>query len=174
VAAVALVASGSWVLIARSRSGSSANAPAALAGMATYSGLARDQVAGPVLYPQTPRLAESTQRSSRTVACVTGRSPTRTRFTPLSATPYGSPTVRAWPPSEISAIAADVSGQPYGLVSPYPGLPSAIVATVWGKQPALSSAGDPRLKGFITMFRSGTQAPEPGGRCTGGTGTPLP
>ena len=73
---------------------------------------------------------------------------------------------------ELATLLKDVSGQPYALVSPYPGLPSPIVASVWGVQLKLSSASDPRLKAFVDTFKSGTQAPEPGGECTGGTGTP--
>jgi hypothetical protein len=78
------------------------------------------------------------------------------------------------PASEIATIRDDVSGQPYGLVSPYPGLPSPVVASVWGKQLKLNSASDSRLKVFINTYKSGSQAPESGGECTGGTGTPQP
>ena len=73
---------------------------------------------------------------------------------------------------ELATLLKDVSRQPYALVGPYPGLPSPIVASVWGVQLKLSSASDPRLQAFVDTFKSGTQAPEPGGECTGGTGTP--
>jgi hypothetical protein len=72
----------------------------------------------------------------------------------------------------VAVLQADVRGQPYGLLSPYPGLPSAVVATVWGTQLKLDSATDPRVKLFITTYADGMKAPEPGGECTGGTGTP--
>ena len=59
--------------------------------------------------------------------------------------------------------------QTYVLVSPYPNLPSPVVASAWGKQLRLDSATDPRLDQFIKAFREGPQTPEPGSPCTGGT-----
>jgi hypothetical protein len=59
-------------------------------------------------------------------------------------------------------------------LSPYPGLPSPIVATAWGFQLRLTSPGDPRLQRFVDKFRASQQyTPEYGGECTGGVGTPL-
>jgi hypothetical protein len=57
-------------------------------------------------------------------------------------------------------------------VSPYPGLPAPVVATAWGRQLRLPSANDPRLAEFLAAFRDGSQAPESGGFCEGGIGTP--
>jgi hypothetical protein len=76
------------------------------------------------------------------------------------------------PAADLGALLGDASGQPHAPVSPYPGLPSPIVASVWGAQLKLSDASDPRLKAFINKHKSGAQAPEPGGECTGGSGTP--
>jgi len=50
--------------------------------------------------------------------------------------------------------------------------PVPIVASAWGVQLKLTAASDPRLKSFINTYKSGSKAPEPGGECTGGTGTP--
>jgi putative peptide zinc metalloprotease protein len=58
------------------------------------------------------------------------------------------------------------------LVSPYPGLQAPVVASAWGKQLRVDSAEDPRLGQFLRAFRFGSQAPEQGGPCTGGTGKP--
>lgn len=58
-------------------------------------------------------------------------------------------------------------------ITPYPGLPSPIVATSWGFQLKLTSATDPRLQQFVDKFRFSQQyTPEYGGECTGGVGTP--
>ena len=54
VAVVALVGGGSWAVIGASGSGSSTQDTVALTGLQTYTGLARDHVTGPVVYPQTP------------------------------------------------------------------------------------------------------------------------
>ena len=101
LAAVALVGGGSWAVIGNSGSEPSVQGKVALTGLQTYPGLARDHVAGAVVYPQTP----------------------------------------------------------------------PVVASAWGVQLKLSSASDPRLRSFVETYKSGSHAPEPGGECTGGTGT---
>jgi len=60
----------------------------------------------------------------------------------------------------------------YILVSPYPGLDDAIVASAWGRQLRLDSVDDVRLERFVDAFRLAETAPESGGPCTGGRGTP--
>lgn len=65
-------------------------------------------------------------------------------------------------------------GSRYVDLTPYPGLPSPIVATAWGFQLRLNSPGDPRLQQFVDKFRvSQRYSPEYGAPCTGGVGTPL-
>jgi hypothetical protein len=65
-------------------------------------------------------------------------------------------------------------GSRYIDLTPYPGLPSPIVATAWGFQLRLTSPGDPRLQQFVDKFRVSQQySPEYGAPCTGGVGTPL-
>ncbi len=63
--------------------------------------------------------------------------------------------------------------QKYLILSPYPGIPSPIVASAWGAQLQLTSASDPRLAQFVAQFEGGAQGGEPGAACTGGTGTPI-
>jgi Protein of unknown function (DUF3105) len=59
-------------------------------------------------------------------------------------------------------------------VTPYPGLPSPIVASSWGFQLRLSSPSDPRLQQFVNKFRVSRQyTPEYGAACTGGLGIPA-
>ena len=65
-----------------------------------------------------------------------------------------------------------VQDESYLLLSPYPNLPSPIVASAWGKQLKVTSATDPRLEEFIDEYKQGPQTPEPGAACTGGIGTP--
>ena len=60
----------------------------------------------------------------------------------------------------------------YLLVSPYPGLPSKVVASAWGVQLQLDSVDDPRLAQFLDKYREGDQTPEPGAACTGGLSPP--
>ncbi len=74
---------------------------------------------------------------------------------------------------ELALLRELASGQRYLLLSPYPDLPAPIVASGWGVQLTVESAGDARLANFITEYMQGPQTPEPGAPCTGGTGIPL-
>ena len=66
-----------------------------------------------------------------------------------------------------------VGGERYLILSPYAGLPSPIVATAWGAQLGVDSVSDSRLAQFVKVFAGGGQGGEPGGPCTGGTGSPV-
>ena len=172
VTAVALVGGTSWAVVGSSGSGSSTQNKVALTGMQTYSGLARDHVAGPVSYPQTPPVGGA--HSSTWQNCGVYSTPVHNENA-VHSLEHGAMWITYRPglaAPELATLLSDVAGQPYALVSPYPGLPSPIVASVWGVQLKLSSASDSRLKAFVDTFTSGTQAPEPGGECTGGLGTP--
>jgi len=60
-----------------------------------------------------------------------------------------------------------VESQDCLLASPYPDLPTPVVASAWGKQLQLQSMDDPGLREFIRSYRKGPQTPEPGASCTG-------
>lgn len=121
VAAVALVAAGSWALIARTSQGSSTKGPVVLTGLRTYSGLARDRVSGPVLYPQTPPVGG--KHAAIWQNCGVYDVPI-TNENAVYSLEHGAMWITYRPglaASEITAITTDVAGQPYGLVSPYRG-----------------------------------------------------
>jgi hypothetical protein len=166
VVAVVLVLGGAvtWTII-RSQ-------PAALTGLATYANLARNHVTGKVTYAQTPPAGGD--HSAVWQNCGVYTQPV-TNENAVHSLEHGAiwityqPTLTA---AQITTLQADVKPQPYGLLSPYPGLPTPIVATVWGTQLKLQSADDPRLKTFISKYADASLAPEPRGECTGGTGTP--
>ena len=172
VAVVALVGGGSWAVIGASGSGSSTQEPVALTGLQTYTGLARDHVTGTVVYPQTPPVGG--KHSAIWQNCGVYSAPVHNENA-VHSLEHGAMWITYRPDlsaAQIATIVNDTSGQPYALVSPYPGLPSPVVASAWGVQLKLNSASDPRLKSFINTYKSGSRAPEPGGECTGGTGTP--
>ncbi len=82
------------------------------------------------------------------------------------------------PQAEVSALRGLVrskyrDAQRYVILSPYPGDPAPIVVSAWGAQLRVQSPSDPHLAQFIGHFAGGDQGGEPGGPCTGGTGTPL-
>ncbi|MCL1692818.1 MAG: DUF3105 domain-containing protein [Actinomycetia bacterium] len=59
------------------------------------------------------------------------------------------------------------------LVSPVAGQGSPIIVTAWANQLELIDADDARLAQFVNEFEGSFDAPEPGGRCNGGIGTPT-
>lgn len=64
----------------------------------------------------------------------------------------------------------DLTKQTYVLVSPYPGLPGPVVASVWGKQMVLDSFDIGKLKTFISEYRQNPDnTPERGALCSLGT-----
>lgn len=73
---------------------------------------------------------------------------------------------------QVQQIQELASNNAYVLASPYPDLPSPVVASAWGKQLQLDSADASSLKQFVSAFAQGLQTPEPGAVCTGGTGAP--
>lgn len=83
----------------------------------------------------------------------------------------------AYNPDKIKGGALDtlkskVEGQPYMMLSPYPGLDKPISLQSWGHQLKLDSADDERVDQFINSLRANKyEHPEPGGRCdSDGTG----
>ena len=74
-------------------------------------------------------------------------------------------------PADVAALTKLVSGDSYRMLSPYPGLKSPISLQAWGRQLFVSSAGDSRVKQFLSLFTSGPQAPERSALCTGNTST---
>ena len=76
------------------------------------------------------------------------------------------------PQDQVEQLRDLAHSQTHVLVSPYPNLPSPVVASAWGKQVSLQSADDPSLGRFVRAYRQGPQTPEPGAVCTGGIGQP--
>jgi len=66
----------------------------------------------------------------------------------------------------VSTLHAVKSGKT--ILSPYDGLPSPVVVTVWDAQLGLTGADDPRLALFLGFYGDGHTAPEPNASCAGG------
>jgi hypothetical protein len=80
--------------------------------------------------------------------------------------------------SQVRALRRFVEGhysgtERYLILSPYPGLPAPVVASAWGAQLRLRDPRDARLGEFVARFAGAGQGGEPGGPCTGGTGSPV-
>ena len=66
----------------------------------------------------------------------------------------------------LETLRSKVDGEPYTLMSPYPGLDQPISLQSWGHQLKLSDATDPRIDQFIAALRLNQYTyPEPGASC---------
>ena len=74
---------------------------------------------------------------------------------------YNPDTVR-----NLDKLVGKVEGQPYLMLSPYPGLDKPISLQSWGRQLKVDSADDPRIDAFIKALRANRfTTPELGARC---------
>ena len=66
----------------------------------------------------------------------------------------------------LDALRAKVDGQQYMVMSPYPGLDTALSLQSWGHQLKLADAADPRVDQFVAALRANRNThPEPGASC---------
>ena len=66
----------------------------------------------------------------------------------------------------LQALTGRVTGDPYLLLSPYPGLDTSISLQAWGHRLALATAEEPRFEQFIQALRNNPYTPpKPGGEC---------
>ncbi len=147
-------------------------APADLPGVKTFSDLGHNHVQGTVDYPQTPPIGgdhapvwQNCGYYSNPIVKEQG----------VHSLEHGA----VWityspdlPPDQVAVVRNLAKSQTYVLVSPFPGLPSAVVASAWGAQLQLPSANDPELAAFVKVYREGPQTREPGAPCSGASGTP--
>ena len=68
--------------------------------------------------------------------------------------------------ADLEPLVERVQGQPYMMLSPYPGLDQPISLQAWGHQLKLSDTDDARIDQFVKALRTNEYtAPEPGARC---------
>lgn len=72
------------------------------------------------------------------------------------------------PEEEIDRLESLAANEDLALVSPVADMEAPVVASSWGRQLAVDSASDPRLKKFLDRFVNGPLTPEPGASCSGG------
>ena len=160
------------VLVRQSAQSSTIAAAAAgpIAGVKEYPNLARNHVEGSVSYPETPPVGGD--HSETLTNCGVYATPVKNEQA-VHSLEHGAVWVTYSPdlPADQVAILAGVVGKySYGLLSPFPGLSSPVVASAWGLQLTLASASDPRLPAFVAKYANGPQTPEPGAACSGGVG----
>lgn len=139
----------------------------------TFPVASRNHVSGPVTYPQTPPVGGDHDPTWQNCgfydeAIVTERG--------VHSLEHGAVwiTYRSGLGADQLDILRRLAGsQTHILISPWDGeLAAPVVASAWGRQLGLGSAGDPALAEFVRAFRTGPQTPEPGAPCTGGRSDP--
>lgn len=75
------------------------------------------------------------------------------------------------PAKDIATLKKLADGDPYRMMSPYPGLKRKISLQAWGEQVFIDKVSDSRIKRFLELFAGGPQAPERNAACQGTTAT---
>jgi hypothetical protein len=76
------------------------------------------------------------------------------------------------PADQVQRLQEITRQSSYRLLSPFPDLPSPIVASAWGYQLKLERADDEGLSSFFERYEQSPLGPEPGATCANGTGQP--
>lgn len=143
-----------------------------LASVKSYTKLARNHVMTKVVYPQTPPVGGNHSPVWLNCGVYTQAVPNENAVHSME---HGAVWI-TYDPNVINGtnlvILQKEMPQSYAVLSPYPGIPSPLVATAWGKQLLLKKVNDPRLIKFIELYANSPKAPEPGGECSGGLNGP--
>ena len=132
-----------------------------------------DHVQTPVTYAQTPPAGG--QHNPVWLNCATYSTPVPSENA-VHSMEHGAVWVTYRPDLPADQVTALKAAMPstYAVLSPFEGLKAPVVASAWGKQLFLDGVNDPRLEAFIRQYRQGSQAPESGAACTGGSDGTLP
>ncbi|WP_214326761.1 DUF3105 domain-containing protein [Nonomuraea sediminis] len=138
--------------------------------VANYNYKAGEHVWNPVQYKETPPVGG--QHNNYWQACAVYDKPIHNEHG-VHSLEHGAVWITYRPDlakdkvAALKKVATSTGQQDYMLVSPYPGLPSPVVASSWGHQLKLDDPEDPRLPAFIKKFQNGKDTPEPGAICGG-------
>ena len=132
-----------------------------------------DHVQTPVEYAQTPPAGGEHNPVWLNCASYTTPVPSENAVHSME---HGAVWVTYRPDLPADQVAALKEAMPstYVVLSPFEGLKAPVVASAWGKQLFLDGVNDPRLEAFIRQYKQGSQAPESGAPCTGGSDGTLP
>jgi hypothetical protein len=142
-------------------------------GVTTFENLPRDHQEGSITYEQTPPVGGV--HNAAWANCGIYDQPVPNQYA-VHSLEHGAVWITYQPdlPAEaVEQLRDFVRGRNYTLLSPYPNLPSPVVASAWGVQLKVDYADDPRLAQFISKYVQGPQTPEPGAPCYGGVGRPA-
>jgi hypothetical protein len=154
--------------------GSGSGSPAATqaAGLQTFPNLSRDHVQGKVGYPQVPPVGGPHNPVWLNCGVYDQPVPDENAVHDLEHgavwVTYDADKVTG---ADLDTLRAALPSS-YVTLSPYPGLPSPVVASAWGAQIQLDGPSDSRLADFLKTYWQSPSAPEPGAPCTGGLDAP--
>lgn len=146
-------------------------------GIRSTSGLKQSHVEGPVAYPDkqsTPPVGGDHNGAPQT--CQVYTEPIASEHA-VHAMEHGAAWI-TYDPAKLAAkdvakLKEKVDGNPYRLLSPYPGLKSAVSLQAWGEQLFVDRVADKRVDQFLDLFTQGPQPQERGAACQGTTATSL-
>jgi len=144
-----------------------------LTGVETFSDLAQTHVETKVDYPQAPPVGGA--HNGRWQNCGIYDQPIENEYG-VHSLEHGAVWITYRPDlpvEDVTRIQSIARGQPFVLVSPYPDLPSPVVASAWGTQLKLASVDTAQLSAFIQQYERGPQTLEPGASCRSGVGNPI-
>jgi hypothetical protein len=130
----------------------------------------RDHVQTTVNYPQTPPAGGPHNPLPQSCAVYTAAIPNEHAVHSLEHGAVWITYRPDLPAAQVATLKAKVEGNAYRLMSPYPGLKSAVSLQAWGRQIFVSSASDPKVDAFLKAYTDGPQKPE-NGACEGNTTT---
>jgi hypothetical protein len=144
-----------------------------IVGLQRFENLSRDHVATPMTYEQTPPVGGDHNPIWQN--CGFYADPVANENA-VHSLEHGAVWITYRPAlatEQVDRLRALAQRRDHLLVSPFDRLPAPVVASAWERQLRLPSADDPRLEQFVTAFANGGEAPEQGGSCTAGVGTPA-
>ena len=168
VTAIVLVIAG--VLQRGGEDGSAAGDPLSM--VEAYEITDRSHVDGPVDYPQQPPVGGAHAAVWQNCGSYAQPVPDEQAVHSLE---HGATWITyrpELPADQVAALRQLTVGQPYVLVSPYPGLDAPVVASAWGARLPLERVDESLLGAFVEAYAQGPQTPEPGAPCSSGTGVP--
>ncbi|MET4781583.1 DUF3105 domain-containing protein [Glaciihabitans sp. UYNi722] len=170
VAVAAVVAVIAFVVLGGTAAGPTSTA--SIKGVQTFTGVTAKHVDGTVNYQQTPPVGGD--HSSVPLNCAVYADPVPNENA-VHSLEHGSVWV-TYDPAVISGANLDTLRKripaTYAILSPYPGLPTPVVASAWGAQLKVNRVTDPRISEFVAKYKLAKTAPEPGAPCTGGIDGP--
>lgn len=138
-------------------------------GVEKFTDLAHTHVSGPVTYPQNPPVGGPHDKIW--IRCTTYDVPIPNENA-VHSMEHGAVWLTYRPglaQADLDLVHRLAALNPrFVLISPYEGLPNPVVASAWGLQLKVDSAGDKRLAQFVKRYAGGKQGGEPGTRCFDG------